>query len=72
MVDEDDGQTEGSYGRVVAVVYCSENNWNVNAELIERGFATIYEDYRKNQMNKTVHSKPEQLYQGFVICGYLR
>lgn len=39
-VDEDDGQTSGSYGRIVAVVYCS--NKNLNAELISKGYATVY------------------------------
>ena len=45
LVDEDDGQTEGSYGRLIAVVYCKGNNWNINAELIKGGFATIYEKF---------------------------
>ena len=33
LVDEDDGQTEGSFGRVVAVVYC--NGMNLNEELLD-------------------------------------
>ncbi len=45
LIDEDDGQTEGSYGRLIGVVYCKSNNWNINAELIKKGFATIYEKY---------------------------
>ena len=28
LVDEDDGQTGGSYGRMVALVYCQETNLN--------------------------------------------
>ena len=28
LVDEDDGQTEGSYGRIVGVVYCNDMNLN--------------------------------------------
>jgi endonuclease YncB( thermonuclease family) len=43
IVDEDDGQTAGSYGRIVAVVYC--NARNLNAELIINGYATIYEEF---------------------------
>ena len=39
MVDEDDLQTEGSYGRMVAVVYC--DNKNLNEELLENGFGNI-------------------------------
>ena len=45
LVDEDDGQTEGSYGRLVAVVYCKGNRWNINAELIKKGFAAVYEEF---------------------------
>lgn len=45
LVDEDDGQIEGSYGRVTAVVYCRNNNWNINAVLIDKGFATVYEEF---------------------------
>ena len=43
IVDEDDGQTSGSYGRIVAVVYC--NNKNLNAELISKGYATVYVEF---------------------------
>lgn len=42
-VDEDDNQTGGSYGRTVGVVYC--NGLNLNAELVENGFATIDERF---------------------------
>jgi len=42
-VDEDDGQTGGSYGRIVAVVYC--NGKNLNAELLANGKATVYEEF---------------------------
>ncbi len=42
-VDEDDGQTEGSYGRMIAVVYCRGKN--LNAELIINGYATVYEEF---------------------------
>ncbi len=35
LIDEDDGQTEGSYGRIIGVVYC--NGKNLNEELIKSG-----------------------------------
>jgi len=35
LVDEDDGQTEGSYGRMIAVIYC--NGVNLNEAVIEAG-----------------------------------
>jgi hypothetical protein len=40
LVDEDDGQTRGSYGRMVAKVYCGDNS--LNEELLRAGHATIY------------------------------
>jgi micrococcal nuclease len=43
IVDEDDGQTAGSYGRIVAVVYCDGRN--LNAEIISNKHATIYEEF---------------------------
>jgi len=39
LVDEDDGQTQRSYGRIIAVVYC--NNINLNQAVLEQGFAEI-------------------------------
>ena len=33
LVDEDDEQTQGSYGRIVGVVYC--NGMNLNSELLD-------------------------------------
>lgn len=33
LVDEDDGQTEGSYNRTIGVIYC--NGKNLNEELVE-------------------------------------
>jgi len=35
LVDEDDGQTEGSYGRMIAVIYC--NGINLNEAVLESG-----------------------------------
>ncbi len=43
LVDEDDGQTEGSYGRTVAVVYCGDKN--LNAELLTAGHAVILQEF---------------------------
>jgi len=43
LVDEDDGQTGGSYGRVIAVVYCGGKN--LNAELLSAGHASIMTQY---------------------------
>ena len=39
LVDEDDEQTGGSYGRTVAVVYCG--GANLNAELLRSGLAVL-------------------------------
>ena len=33
IVDEDDSQTEGSYGRIIGVIYC--NGLNLNSELLD-------------------------------------
>lgn len=43
LVDEDDGQTGGSYGRIVAVVYCGDKN--LNAELVSAGHAEILQEF---------------------------
>ena len=43
LVDEDDGQTGGSYGRMVAVVYCG--GVNLNAALLNSGNAVPVEYY---------------------------
>jgi len=39
IVDEDDLQLEGSYGRIVAVIYC--NGLNLNEELLDAGLGEI-------------------------------
>jgi len=39
LVDEDDGQTEGSFDRILAVVYC--NDVNLNEQILESGNAKI-------------------------------
>lgn len=43
LVDEDDGQTAGSYGRMVAKVYCGDEV--LNEELLEKGHAVMYESF---------------------------
>ena len=42
-VDEDDGQTEGSYGRIVAVVYC--NRMNLNSELLDANLGNLSTEF---------------------------
>lgn len=39
VIDEDDGQTQGSYGRMISKVYCQDKI--LNAELLNAGLATI-------------------------------
>lgn len=43
LVDEDDGQTEGSYGRLVAKVSCGDKV--LNEQLLEQGHAVTYESF---------------------------
>ncbi len=43
LVDEDDEQTEGSFGRMIAKVYCGETN--LNAELLNSGHAEIITNF---------------------------
>jgi hypothetical protein len=49
LVDEDDGQKEGSFDRVIGLVYCGNDNINnkksLNELLLERGYASIYQDF---------------------------
>ncbi len=45
LVDEDDGQTQGSYGRIVAVIYC--NGMNLNAELLDANLGHIASEFCK-------------------------
>ena len=39
LVDEDDGQTQGSYGRIIGVIYC--NGLNLNEELVDSGLGDL-------------------------------
>jgi endonuclease YncB( thermonuclease family) len=43
LVDEDDGQTGGSYGRVIAALSCG--GANLNAALLEAGLAVPVNSY---------------------------
>jgi hypothetical protein len=49
LVDEDDGQKEGSFDRVIGLVYCGNDNINnkksLNELLLEGGYATIYQEF---------------------------
>jgi micrococcal nuclease len=49
MVDEDDGQKEGSFDRVIGLVYCGIDNINnrksLNQLLLENGYSVIYQDF---------------------------
>ena len=49
IVDPDDGQTEGSYGRDVGIVYCYNGDGkgykNVNLELVENNLAIVDKYY---------------------------
>ena len=39
LVDEDDGQMGGSYGRIIAVIYC--NGFNLNEELLDANLGEV-------------------------------
>jgi len=39
LVDEDDKQTQGSYGRMIAVIYC--NGMNLNKAILDQGYGKI-------------------------------
>jgi hypothetical protein len=49
LVDEDDGQKEGSFDRVIGLVYCGNDNINdkksLNDLLLEGGYATVYQEF---------------------------
>ena len=45
-MDEDDGQKEGSFDRVIGLVYCGGNeNVLLNEHLLEEKHAQIFEDF---------------------------
>ncbi len=43
LVDEDDSQTEGSFGRMIGVVYC--NGVNLNSELLDAGLGYLADQF---------------------------
>ena len=43
LVNEDDGQSAGSYGRIIGVVYC--NGVNLNSELLDVGLGYMEERF---------------------------
>lgn len=43
LVDEDDGQTEGSHDRIVAVIYC--NDRNLNSELLDANLGHLATEF---------------------------
>jgi len=43
VVDEDDGQTEGSYDRMIGVIYC--NGINLSEAVIESGYASLFGEF---------------------------
>ena len=45
LVDEDDGQKEGSYDRLIGIVYCNGNATSLNQILLEERKAILYEDF---------------------------
>jgi endonuclease YncB( thermonuclease family) len=45
LVDEDDGQKEGSYDRLIGVVYCSGSTKSLNQILLKEGKAIVYEEF---------------------------
>ena len=45
LVDEDDGQKEGSYDRLIGIVYCNDNATSLNQILLEERKAILYEDF---------------------------
>ena len=45
MVDEDDGQKEGSFDRLIGLVYCGNGKLLLNELLLNEGHAQIFEDF---------------------------
>lgn len=53
LVDEDDGQTEGSYGRIVAVIIC--NGRNLNSEILDANLGHIASEFcSKSEFSETI------------------
>jgi endonuclease YncB( thermonuclease family) len=45
LVDEDDGQRGGSYGRLIGLVYCGNEGLPLNELLLNEGHAQIFGDF---------------------------
>jgi endonuclease YncB( thermonuclease family) len=45
LVDEDDGQKEGSFDRLIGLVYCGNEKLVLNEHLLNEGHAQIFEDF---------------------------
>ena len=45
LVDEDDGQIAGSFGRLIGIVFCNGNSSSLNELLLETDNAFIYQDF---------------------------
>lgn len=45
LVDEDDGQKEGSFDRLIGLVYCGNEKLLLNDHLLDEGHAQIFEDF---------------------------
>jgi micrococcal nuclease len=53
LVDEDDGQTEGSHGRIIAVIYC--NDRNLNSELLDANLGSLSTEFcSKSEFSTTI------------------
>lgn len=44
-VDEDDRQKGGSFGRMIALVYCGNKSISINEAILGSGLATIYPEF---------------------------
>lgn len=45
LVDEDDGQKEGSFDRVIGLVYCGNENLLLNEHLLNEEHAQVFGDF---------------------------
>ena len=45
LIDGDDGQKEGSYDRLIGIVYCNDNATSLNQILLEERKGILYEDF---------------------------
>jgi endonuclease YncB( thermonuclease family) len=45
LVDEDDGQKEGSFDRLIGLVYCGNEKLLLNELLLNKGHAKVFDDF---------------------------